>query len=354
MALSRSRRISLVTLESLRRPRLKALLDHFGEIDDPRVPWQVAHPLPEVLLLAVCGTICDCDDYDLVAEWGEAHLSILRRYLPYHHGVPTGRWLTILLNRTDPHLLAQAFTDWVRATWPQQPDFMAIDGKTSRRSRDRATGKPPHCIWSRPSPRRRVWCSATRRCPIKASETAAIPILIVRLPENNGPKGALVPIDAIATNPSIAAAITVASGDYLLAVKAHQPTPRTEVESLFNTAVAEEIETITEHDKGYGRIEERRVGVVRQVDWLVGSRRFPGKTRLPGAASLMQVRARAELKDRCRTETRYYVTSTPLAAQRAADADAGAGPSRTACPGSSTSSSPTINHACERARAPAT
>ncbi|MGX9117306.1 transposase family protein [Mesorhizobium sp. BHbsci] len=47
-----------------------------------------------VLLLVVCGTICDCDDYDLIADWGAARLNFLRRYLPYHHGVPGGRWLT--------------------------------------------------------------------------------------------------------------------------------------------------------------------------------------------------------------------------------------------------------------------
>ena len=51
------------------KPRLKALLDHFATIDDPREPWRAAHPLPEVLLLVVCGTICDCDDYDAIADW---------------------------------------------------------------------------------------------------------------------------------------------------------------------------------------------------------------------------------------------------------------------------------------------
>jgi predicted transposase YbfD/YdcC len=311
--------MSLVSLESLPPSRLKALLDHFGEIDDPRVPWQVAHPLPEVLLLVVCGTICDCEDYDLIAEWGEAHLPILRRYLPYHHGVPGGRWLTILMNRIDPHLFAQAFTDWVRATWPQRPDFVAIDGKTSRRSHDRATGKPPlHLVSAFATTARLVL--GQEAVPDKASETAAIPILIERLSENDGLKGALVSIDAIATNPSIAATVTAAGADYLLAVKANQPTLRTEVESLFATAVADEVETITEHDKGHGRIEERRVSVVRQVDWLDGPRRFPGETRLPGAACLVQVRARTELKDRCRAETRYYVSSAALTAQRAADA----------------------------------
>lgn len=65
--------MSIALLESLPKSRLKALLDHFGQIEDPREPWRVAHPLPEVLLLVVCGTICDCEDYDLIAEWGEEH-----------------------------------------------------------------------------------------------------------------------------------------------------------------------------------------------------------------------------------------------------------------------------------------
>jgi hypothetical protein len=75
---------------SSEKSRLKALLGHFSVIDDPRDAWRVAHPLPEVLLLVVCGPMADCDDFDGIALWGENHLSFLRRYLPFHHGVPGG------------------------------------------------------------------------------------------------------------------------------------------------------------------------------------------------------------------------------------------------------------------------
>jgi hypothetical protein len=64
------------------KSRLRSLLDHFSTIEDPREAWRVAHRLPEVLLLVVCGTIADCDDYEAIAAWGAAHLSFLRRYLP--------------------------------------------------------------------------------------------------------------------------------------------------------------------------------------------------------------------------------------------------------------------------------
>ena len=123
------------------KPRLRALLEYFGRVEDPREAWRVAHPLPEVLLLVVCGTVADCDDYDGIAAWGEAPLSFLRRFQPYHFGVPCGRWLNLLMNRIDPAMFSACFTEWVRATWPERPELVAIDGKTSRRSHDRATGK---------------------------------------------------------------------------------------------------------------------------------------------------------------------------------------------------------------------
>ena len=42
--------------------------------------------------------------------------------------------------------------------------------------------------------------------------------------------------------------------------------------------------------------------------------------RLPAVASIVRVASKAELKDRCRFETRYYVSSATLSAQAAAEA----------------------------------
>ena len=69
------------------RFRLAALLEHFATIDDLYDVRRILHPLREVLLLVVCGTIADCDDYDAIADWG-AHVDFLRQHLPYTHGDP--------------------------------------------------------------------------------------------------------------------------------------------------------------------------------------------------------------------------------------------------------------------------
>jgi predicted transposase YbfD/YdcC len=311
--------MSLYAEDVSEKSRLRALLAHFAVIEDDREPWRVAHPLQEVLLLVVCGTIADCDDFDFIAEWGEAHLGFLRRFLPYHHGVPTGRWLNVLMNRIDPRVFSDAFMSWVRETWPEHPSLVAIDGKTSRRSHDHGAGKAPlHLVSAFATTSRLVL--GQEAVADKGNEITAIPALIERLAVNDGLKGTLVSIDAIATNPTIATAIRDAGADYLLAVKANQPSLRAEIETFFTDADPAHLDSTTDHDKGHGRIEQRTVSVAREVDWLGGDRRFPGEFRLPDVATIIKVASRAALRDRGRFETRYYVSSAVLSATKAAEA----------------------------------
>src|SRR5512134_950851 len=300
-----------------RKSRLAALLDHFSEVEDPRDVRRITHRLDEILLLVVCGSIADCDDYEDIAGWGAAHLDFLRRHLPYQNGVPGERWLTILMNRINPALFAAAFADWVRESRPDKASLVAIDGKTSRRSHDRSAGAAPlHLVSAFATTARLVL--AAEAVPDKASELAAIPPLLERLGADDGLKGALVSIDAIATNAAVAQAIAEQGADYLLAVKANQPTLRAEVEAAFAAATA--IDTHADLDKGHGRIEERRMAVLRQTDWLEGARHFPGELRLPNVACLLRAETRVESRGATRTETRYFVSSRALSAADAAAA----------------------------------
>lgn len=302
-----------------RKSRLAALLDHFSQVEDPRDVRRILHPLPEVLLLVVCGTIADCDDYEDIAAWGAAHLDFLRRHLPYQNGVPGERWLTILMNRINPALFAAAFADWVRESRPDKAGLVAIDGKTSRRSHDRSAGAAPlHLVSAFATTARLVL--AQEAVPDKANELAAIPPLLERLGAEDGLKGALVSIDAIATNAAVARAIAAQGADWLLAVKANQPTLRAEVEAAFAEADPDGLDTCVTLDKGHGRIEQRRMTVLRDAGWLEGSRRFPGELRLPGTACLLRAETRVETRGATRAETRYFVSSRALSATDAAAA----------------------------------
>lgn len=100
-----------------------------------------------------------------------------------------------------------------------------------------------------------------------------------------------------------------AGADYLLAVKANQPTLRAETETYFDDAPADCLDTIVDLDKAHRRIEERTVTVSREAGWLEGQRRFPGELRQPGATIIVRVSSRIGLKDRTRFDTRYFIAS---------------------------------------------
>jgi hypothetical protein len=181
------------------RPRLRVLLDHFGLVEDARASWQVAHPLPEVLLLVVCGTIGACDDFDEIVEWGENNLAFLRRFLPFHHGIPCSSWLRILLNRLDPALFSEIFQSWAATLHTDAPAMVAIDGKTSRGSHDRTNGRATLHLVSAFATRERL-VLAQEAVAAGSCEQEMIPLLLERLAAKGQIKGALVSIDAIACN----------------------------------------------------------------------------------------------------------------------------------------------------------
>src|ERR1700735_1686940 len=178
------------------RARVALLLSHFSRLSDEREPWRIAFPLAEVLLLLSCATIASCDDFDQIAAWGEHHLDFLRKFAPFHHGIPCERWLRTLVNRVDPLTFAGCFEDWIRAMWPARHDLIAIDGKTSRRTHDRRKGlKALHTLSAYATNARLVLAQLS--VPEKTNEITAIPVLLDQLGAAGQLEGALVTIDAM-------------------------------------------------------------------------------------------------------------------------------------------------------------
>jgi predicted transposase YbfD/YdcC len=301
------------------RPRLRVLLDHFGWLADERESWRVAYPLPEVLLLVVCGTIGAGDDFDEIVEWGEDNLPFLRRFLPFHHGIPGSRWLRILLNRIDPGLFSELFQSWAAALRPDAPALIAIDGKTSRASHDRAKGRAALHLVSAFATREKL-VLAQEAVAQGACEQTTIPLLLERLAQKGQIAGALVSIDAIGCHAGTAQAILDAGADYLLAVKANQSGLMGEIERFFDDAGAGDVATATDLDKGHGRVEERAVSVSTRVDWLDGGRRFPGEHRFPQLAMIARVADTTWEKGRQTSAVRFYVSSRPMTPQTLGEA----------------------------------
>jgi predicted transposase YbfD/YdcC len=303
--------------EETPRARLALLLQHFSELDDEREPWRIVYPLKEVLLLVTCATIASCDDFDDIVAWGKHHLAFLRHFCEFHHGVPCERWLRALVNRIDPALFGRCFNSWTAALWPNRHEFIAIDGKTSRRTHDRGKGlKALHTLSAYATNARLILAQLS--VPEKTNEITAIPDLLDQLAETGQLEGALVSIDAIGCQVAIADKIVAHKADYLLPLRGNQPTLEADVEDYFRTAPADELIGKTTVEKGHGRIETRFYAASSNVDWIVSTRSYPGQPRFKAIKTLVKVHARAEYADRCTFETRHYISSAPLDIERIA------------------------------------
>ena len=297
------------------KPRLRLLLDHFAKITDSRQAWKVAYPLPEVLFLVVCATIANCDDYDDIVDWGKAHLSFLRGFSEFHFGIPCADWLRTVMNRIDPDLFMACFSSWVAECWPDKLQFVAIDGKTSRRSHNHKTGqKALHLVSAFATNSRLVL--GQEAVDEKSNEITAIPALLERLDV----KDALVSIDAMGCNPNIAQSILDAEADYLLAVKDNQPTLHAEIKSYFETAPSDEVEQVETIGKDHGRIEIRTHTVSQAVDWIDSQRSYPGAPRFPNITTIGIIESRIERGDKVESERRSYISSRALSPATFADA----------------------------------
>jgi len=303
----------------LPRAQLRLLLDEFSRIDDDREPCKVMYPLNEVLFLVVCGTICSCDDFDDIVLWGEHNLEFLRRFSEYYFGVPGAAWLRALLNRINPELFIPCFEAWIAAVWPERHDLISIDGKTARRTHDRRRGmKGLHTLSAYAGTARLVLGQLS--VPEKANEITAIPDLLDRLAENGQLEGAIITIDAMGCQVSIANKILDLKADYILPVKGNQPTLAHDIESYFKTAPSNEITVISTLEKGHGRIERRTYFFSDKVDWIASDRSYPGQPRFKGIKTIIKVEDRTELRDKCTFDTRYYISSVPLDPERLSSA----------------------------------
>lgn len=283
------------------------ILDHFSALEDPRQSWKVLYPLPEILLLILAATIASAEDFVEIEEWGNEHLDFLRTLLAYERGIPSHDALNDLVNALDPELFKACFGSWVATLRDDDPEIIAIDGKTSRRTHNRARGREPLHLVSAWAARQRL-VLGQQAIDEKSNEIKAIPLLLERLML----KGALVTIDAMGTQAEIARQIVDSGGDYCLALKGNHPLLHAEVERYFADPEAETSPVHVTTDADHGRIEERRHVVCHDVAWLFSDRRYADEPRFPGLAMVGMVESAVERAGKATVERRYYLCSARL------------------------------------------
>ena len=114
-----------------------SILDHFDDLDDPRVERTRRHKLVDIIAIAICATICGADSWVHVDLFGRSKLEWFQTFLELPNGVPSHDTFGDVFARLDPAQFQNCFVSWTQAIAELLPGaVVAIDGKTARRSYD--------------------------------------------------------------------------------------------------------------------------------------------------------------------------------------------------------------------------
>ena len=287
----------------------------FSDVTDPRQE-NIRHDLHEVLLIGLCTMLCGGEDCSDMAEFGHAKVDFLKQFLRLRHGIPSHDTFSRLFRRLDPKPFHACFLRFMERFSAGLEGVIAIDGKSLRRTFDRAAGKSPlHMV--------HAWATDQRlllgqiATDGKSNEITAVPKLLEML----SLKGCIVTADAMSCQRAICAQIVAQGGDYVIAVKGNQGNLHADVRLFLEDPDRTAAASHTTVDANHGRIETRTGEVDVDIDWLQKQHAWPGLAAIAKIVRTRQSKARITpgTVQKSTTETSYYLLSLPLTAQRFTD-----------------------------------
>ena len=112
-----------------------------ADLPDPRSGNARRHKLLDVLTIALTASICGAESCVDFADFARDRETLFRDFLELRGGVPSHDTFSRLFRLLDPAAFASCFAGFVDDLGQGGTGVVAIDGKTMRRSFDRAAGK---------------------------------------------------------------------------------------------------------------------------------------------------------------------------------------------------------------------
>lgn len=294
-------------------PRAGSLKRHFRKLRDPRVVGRSRHLPVDIVVMAICGVIADCDDWPDIAQFARKREGWFKRFLKLPEGVPSHDTFERVFAALDLRAFERCCLAWLRDVANLVgAGHIAIDGKTLRGSAGSALG-PLHLV--------SAWATEARvtlgqvAVDGKSNEITAIPQLLGLLDL----AGALVTIDAIGCQKAIAKQVVAGGGDYVLVVKGNQEhllddIQQTVEQGLDGALPKGAVRESTTRGEGHGRREERSCVVIEHVDGIREGKAWAGLT------TVGMCRRERTVRGETTTEVCYFIGSRRMAARRYAAA----------------------------------
>jgi predicted transposase YbfD/YdcC len=285
---------------------------YFRGLKDPRVVGRSRHLLIDIIVMAICGVIGNCDDWPDIEQFAKSREAWFKRFLRLPEGIPSHDTFERVFAALNPRDFTRCCVQWLRvAGGLVGAGHIAIDGKTLCGSASSKV-KPLHLV--------SAWATQTNltlgevAVDGKSNEITAIPMLLELLDL----KGALVTIDAIGCQKAIAEKIVARGGDYVLAVKGNQERLLADIQTTVGKALngklpKQQVAMITTLDQGHGRQEERTYTVITNLDDIRDRAAWPGLKTVGMCYRERTVNGKQTM------ETHYFIGSRRMGARKHAD-----------------------------------
>ena len=281
----------------------ESIWEHFSIVRDPRDGPATRHRLQDIMAIAICAVICGAEHWTHIEEFAISNEEWFSQFLELPHGIPSHDTFGRVFAAMDPDEFEQAFQCWVHAlAGSSAGKHLCIDGKTLRRSFDRASHKSAIHMVS-------AWVHENNACfgqikvDEKSNEITAIPKLLQQLCLNE----ATVTIDAMGCQREIAAKIINKKGHYVFGLKGNQGTLHDDVKCYLDDALSNgfkcEFDRYETFEKDHGRIERSVTHVCEDIRWLKKHHDWDG------LSSIAVVDSERTEAGETQSERRYFISS---------------------------------------------
>ncbi|WP_153016321.1 ISAs1 family transposase, partial [Clostridium tepidiprofundi] len=92
---------------------MKSLIENLEEVKDYRKGNAIDHKLIDILVIAVLGTLCGCEGWKHIEQFGNAKKEWLKTFLELPNGIPSHDTFGRVFSNINPKEFHKAFIDWV-------------------------------------------------------------------------------------------------------------------------------------------------------------------------------------------------------------------------------------------------
>lgn len=284
------------------------LLDFLEEVETSESYDGYIFSISQAITIVILGSICGLKSVRQIHQWAESESArkLLKEKFAIER-IPCYYWLLSLLKMVKPESLSQCLNKWAASFLPEDRSglTLALDGKTVRSTEKMSSCESPlHIISAQVS--ELGLTLGSKSVEGKSNEIPAVQKLLAELDI----AGCLVVADALNCQKETAKAAISGKADYLLSVKANQPSLMQDIADYVQDAdLRAQMDQQTTTEKNRNRIEKRTAFVTEDISWL------PEKAEWSNLCCIGAIHTEFTCGKTTTSQWHYYISSRSLTAE---------------------------------------